>query len=107
MKNNQIYFFDLAEVICFFSRDKYNYVRVKQGTFRIKQKLYELEEKLKTKDFIRISNSCILSINQVKCFDTSVLGSILVKLKDGSEETVAKRRVSQMMKWLKERGNLK
>ncbi len=106
-ENNKIYFIDLERVICFFSKDKYNYVRVKEGTYKIKQKLYELEDSLRGKDFIRISNSCLIHINQVECFDTSVLGTILVRLKDGTQETVSKRRVGQIMKLLRERGNLK
>ena len=106
-KNNEIYFIDLNKVICFFSKDKYNYARTQDGTYKIKYKLYELEELLKQKDFIRISNSCIINIQQVSCFDTSILGTILVKLKDNTQETVSKRNVSRIMKLLKERGNLK
>ncbi len=106
-KNNEIYFIDLNKIICFFSKDKYNYLRTQDGTYKVKYKLYELEELLKQKDFIRISNSCIINIQQVKCFDTSMLGTILVKLKDNTQETVSKRNVSYIMKLLKERGNLK
>lgn len=106
-KNNEIYFIDLEEVICFFSKDKYNYVRSIDGTYKIKYKLYELEELLKQKDFIRISNSCIININQVKYFDTSMLGTILVKFKDNTQEKVSKRNVPQIMKLLKDRGKLK
>lgn len=106
-QNNKIYFIDLEKVICFFSKDKYNYVRTKEGVYKIKQKLYELENILKQKDFVRISNSCIININQVECFDTSILGTVLVKLKDNTQENVSKRKVAQIMKLLKERGNLK
>lgn len=106
-KNNEIYFIDLERVICFFSEDKYNYVRVKEGIYKIKYKLYELENIFKQKDFIRISNSCIININQVEYFDTSILGTVFVKLKDKTQETVSKRNVAQIMKLLKERGSLK
>ena len=106
-KNNEIYFIDLDKIICFFSKNKYNYARTQDGTYKIKYKLYELEKLLKTKDFIRISNSCIINIQQVVCFDTSILGTILVKLNDDTQETVSKRNVSHIMKLLKERGNLK
>lgn len=106
-KNNEIYFFDLEKVICFFSKDKCNYVKVSNGIYKIKYKLYELEEILKTKDFMRISNSCIINVNQVECFDTSVIGTLVVKLKDNTKESVSKRNVAQIMKLLKERGNLK
>ena len=106
-KNNEIYFIELENVICFFSQDKYNYVRTKDDTYKIKYKLYELEESLKSKDFIRISKSCIINVNQVLCFDTSILGTILVKLKDETQERVSKRNVEQLMKFLRERGRLK
>lgn len=106
-KNNEIYFIDLEKVICFFSQDKYNYVRTEKDTYQIKYKLYELEYSLKSKDFIRISNSCIININQVLCFDTSIIGTILVKLKDNTQERVSKRKVEQLMKFLKERRRLK
>lgn len=104
-KDNKIYFIDLEKVVCFYSKDKYNYVRIKEGTYRIKYKLYELEELFKQKGFIRISNSCIINITQVECFDTSILGTIIVKLKDNTQESVSKRNVAQIMKLLKERGN--
>ena len=106
-KDNEIYFIDLEKVLCFFSKEKYNYVKTQEGTYKIKYKLYELEDMLKSKDFIRISNSCIINIKQVKCFDTSILGTVLVKLKDHTQEEVSKRRVGQIMKLLRERGNLK
>lgn len=105
--NNEVYFINLEKIICFFSKDKYNYARTVDGTYKIKYKLYELENFLNQKDFIRISNSCIININQVKCFDTSILGTILVKLKDNTQEKVSKRNVPQIMKLLRERGNLK
>ena len=52
--NNEIYFINLEKIICFFSKDKYNYARTVDGTYKIKYKLYELEKFLKQKNFIRI-----------------------------------------------------
>ncbi|MBP3256124.1 MAG: LytTR family transcriptional regulator [Clostridia bacterium] len=106
-KNNEIYFINLNDIMCFFSKDKYNYLRTEKGIYKIKYKLYEIEDVYKDRDFIRISNSCIININQVECFDTSILGTILVKLKDNTQEAVSKRNVSRIMKILKERGNIK
>lgn len=103
--NNEVYFIDLEKVMCFFSKDKYNYLRTTEGTYRIKYKLYELEEMFKQKDFVRISNSCIINIRQVKCFDTSILGTVLVNLNDNTQEIVSKRNVAQIMRLLKKRGN--
>ena len=36
--------------------------------------------------FIRISNSCIININHVECFNTGIVGTIMVKFKDGKIE---------------------
>ena len=102
-KDNKIYVLELKDVICFFSKDKYNYVRTVNGIYRIKMKLYELEEVLDKNDFIKISNSCIVNINQVECFDISILGTIVVKLKDDTKENVSKRNIKKVKQMLKER----
>ena len=50
-----------------------------------------------------LSNSAIININHVKCFNTSIVGKIKVKFKDGTEEDVSKRRTTEIMRFLKER----
>lgn len=102
--NNEIYFIDLKDIICFFSKNKNVFARTSDNIYRVKYKLYELNEIFETKDFIRISNSCIININKIECFDTSIIGTITVKMKDGTKEIVSKRNVSQIMKMLKKRG---
>ena len=101
MQNNDIFIINVADVIVFFSEEKNNFCRTKDGIFKIKEKLYYLEDVLPSKDFIRISNSAIININHVKCFNTSIIGKIIVKFKDGNEESVSKRRTSEIMKFLK------
>lgn len=105
-KNNEIYFIELKDIICFFSKDKYIYIRTKNDEYRVKYKLYEIEEKLDKRNFIRISKSCIINMEQAECFDTSILGTIKVKLKDNTKEIVSKRNVSNVMKILNERGKI-
>lgn len=105
-KNNEIHFIELKDIICFFSKDKYIYIRTKNDEYRVKYKLYEIEEKLDKRNFIRISKSCIINMEQAECFDTSILGTIKVKLKDNTKEIVSKRNVSNVMKILNERGKI-
>ena len=100
---NEIAIIDVNDIIKFYSSEKYNYCKTKKGEFTIKQKLYELEETLPTDNFIRISNSCIVNIKYIECFDLGIIGNILVKFKDGSTENVSKRKVSEVMRFLKER----
>lgn len=101
--NNDLYIIKTSNIIEFFSEEKNNYCRTKDGTFRIKEKMYYLEEALPSKEFIRISNSAIININHVKCFNTSIIGRIQVKFKDGTTEDVSKRRTPEIMSFLKGR----
>lgn len=105
MQNNDIFIINVSDIILFFSEEKNNFCKTKDGIYRIKEKLYYLEEMLSQKDFIRISNSAIININHVKCFNTSIIGKIIVKFKDGSEESVSKRKTSEIMKFLKDRSD--
>lgn len=103
MQNNDIFIINVSDVIIFFSEEKNNFCKTKDGAYKIKEKLYYLEDVLPSKDFIRISNSAIVNINHVKCFNTSIIGKIIVKFKDGNEEGVSKRRTAEIMRFLKER----
>ena len=103
MQDNDIFIINTSEIMLFFSEDKNNFCKTKDGVYRIKEKLYYLEEKLSTKDFVRISNSVIININHVRCFNTSIIGKIIVKFKDGTEENVSKRKTSEIMSFLKNR----
>ena len=94
-KGNEISVIDVNEIISFYSNEQNNYCRTQKGDFIIKQRLYELEEILPKNNFIRISNSTIINIQFVECFDVSTIGNIIVKLKNGETEHVSKRRVSR------------
>lgn len=102
-KDYKIYFIDVDDVICIFSKNKCNYIRAKDDLYKIKYRLYEIDEKFNYKGFIRISKSCIVNINQVDCFDISMLGTMVVKLKDGTEETVSRRKTRTIMKYLEDK----
>lgn len=103
MQDNDIFIINVSDIILFYGEEKNNFCKTKDGVYRIKEKLYYLEEKLPQKDFIRISNSVIANIKHVKCFNTSIIGKIIVKFKDGSEEHVSRRKTSEIMSFLKMR----
>lgn len=100
-QNNDIFIINLEDIITIYSEGKSNYCRTNKGKYKIKQTLYDLEKQLLAEQFVRISNSCIINLRQVECFNTSIVGSIGVKLKDDTIEYVSRRRVSQVMKLLK------
>jgi DNA-binding LytR/AlgR family response regulator len=104
-KDNRIYLLTMDEIISFYSEDRNNYCKTKNGIFKIKEKLYELEENLAKGNYVRISNSCIVNLKYVDSFDTSIIGTIEVIFKDGTKEYVSRRKVKEVMKKIKEWGN--
>ena len=100
-KNNEIIELNLNDVITFYSDKKNNYCRTREETYRVKYKLYEIENI--TNDFIRISKSTIVNINYIKCFDIGTTGSVIVKLDDGTNEFVSRRKIKDVMRYLDER----
>lgn len=103
MQGNDLFIINVLDIIMFYSEEKNNFCKTKDGIYKVKEKMYYLEEMLPRNKFIRISNSTIANVNHIKCFNTSIIGKILVKFKDGSEEVVSRRRTSEIMKFLKER----
>lgn len=89
------------EIIMFYSDKRYNYCKTKNKNYRVKQKLYEIENT--DEDFIRISKNCIVNIKHVEKFDIGETGKIIVILDDESRQRVSRRRTSDIMKFLEER----
>lgn len=67
-----------------------------RGEYTMRQRLYELEERLDSGRFIRISNSEIINLKKVRCFDLSATGTICVSLSNGETAYVSRRYVSKI-----------
>ncbi len=89
------------DIIAIYSDKKSNYCRTKNGSYKIKSKLYEIEKM--DKNLIRISKSCIVNVKHINKFDISEIGKIIIKLDDNSEEIVSRRKTKSIMKYLEER----
>ncbi len=100
---NKLYITPTDDIIYFYTKEQKCYYKVEDKNYYIKKRLYELEEILNHEQFIRISNSCIINIRKIKCFDLNHTGNIRVKFINGDSEDVSKRRVPLITKFLKER----
>ncbi len=67
-----------------------------RGIYALRLRLYEAEERLRAKSFVRISGSEIINLKKVKGFDLSLAGTIRVSLSDGSTTYVSRRYVSKI-----------
>lgn len=66
------------------------------GTYALRLRLYELEERLDRSCFVRISNSEIINLKKVKNFDLSFSGTICVSLANGTVTYVSRRYVARI-----------
>lgn len=71
-----------------------------QKEYVLRLRLYEAEERLSGKGFVRISNSEIINIKKAKKFDMSTVGTICVSLSNGDISFVSRRYVSKIKKTL-------
>ena len=70
------------------------------GEYTLRLRLYEVEERLKSDIFVRISNSEIINLKKVVNFDLSIAGTISIKLLDGTTSYVSRRFVTKIKKIL-------
>ena len=66
------------------------------GQFLLRLRLYELEERLDGKHFVRISNAEIINLGMVRGFDLSFAGTICVRMKNDAVTYVSRRYVSKI-----------
>ena len=64
--------------------------------YALRQRLYELEERLSARMFVRISHSELINLNRVRGFDLSLAGTICVTLTGGVSTYVSRRYVSKI-----------
>lgn len=99
-RNDQLEILDPAKVLRLYAQQGKVIAVTENGEFTLRQRLYELEEKLEKDGFIRISNSEIINLKKAKNFDLSLAGSICVRLSDGTITYVSRRYVSKIKQLL-------
>lgn len=72
------------------------YAETANGTFTLRLRLYEAEQRLDNQIFVRISNSEIINLKKVTNFDLSFVGTICVKLSNGTVTYVSRRYVAKI-----------
>ena len=71
-----------------------------RGEFTLRLRLYEVENRLDSFNFVRISNSDIINLKKVKGFDLSFAGTICVTLSNGTTSYVSRRYVAKIKQLL-------
>ena len=67
-----------------------------QYEYLLRLRLYEVEKRLNSEQFIRISNSEIINLKKVRNFDLSLSGTICVSLSDNTLSYTSRRYVAKI-----------
>jgi DNA-binding LytR/AlgR family response regulator len=89
-KQNQEFYFPLETVLFFETEGEHIYAHTADDAYRIKHRLYELEELL-PKDFIRASKSTIVNVRQVYSISRNITASSLVKFVGSHKQVYVSR----------------
>ena len=102
-KNNELFLLKTNDILYFYSDEKYIYAKTRDESYRVKQKMYELEEILPNNKYVRISSAYIINIDKTISFDMGQIGSLYAKMEDGKKLEVSKRKIKEVRKFLNER----
>ena len=86
---------NINEVFAIFTNDSKVYVSLNDNELLIKERIYQVEELLDN-SFIKINQGCIVNINKILKFDSSITGSIKVILKNGFSDYISRRELKNV-----------
>lgn len=93
-------FLEQSDIELIYAANGKVYAECEGKEYQLRLRLYEIEEKLNKKNFVRISNSEIVNLKKVKKFDLNLSGTICVLLSNGKSVYVSRRYVSKIKKTL-------
>ena len=94
------YILDLKDIESFFTEDSKVYARKGDKKYRIRKRIFELEELLSNTSFVRISNSEIVNFNKVDSLDVQGRITIVLKFKSGEITYVSRRYIRKIKEYL-------
>ena len=99
-REEEVHLLEQSELYRVYAEGGKVYGVTKDSAYVLRLRLYELEERLDGRQFVRISHSEIVNVKMVKSFDLSYAGTICVTLRDGTVTYVSRRYVSKIKKIL-------
>ena len=91
---------NMTDVFRIYTGNQKVYIQTHQGEYAIRYRLYELEEALDKKQFLRISNSEIVNIKKIRDIDLSIIGRICIRFEDNTQTYVSRRYIPKIKKSL-------
>lgn len=94
----------IRDVLYVESVDNRTFLYTAEQSYETKQRVYELEEALKKKHFLRISKSSLLNLMKVRSIRPALNGRFSAVLSNGEEIIISRKYVSDLKRTLKGEG---
>lgn len=95
-RDNETVKLNPIEVACFISENNKVYALVDKKRYRIKEKLYMLEEMNFKSYYVRLNQSCIANMKHISKFASSIGGALLVMFDNGYSDYIARRELKNV-----------
>lgn len=102
-KNDRLYKIDVHTIIYIEGFSKEAYIHTKDEQYEIKEKLYELENKLSDYGFVRISKSLIINCHMIDSLEPLMNMKYRIYLKNGEYVELSRSYIQSFKKYLKMR----
>ena len=99
-RNDTLEILEQSKILRIYASAGKIYATTTGGEYILRLRLYELEERLDKNQFVRISNSEIINLREVRSFDLSLTGTICVSLSDDTVTYVSRRYVKKIKQLL-------
>lgn len=99
-QDEQVTILEPNQIYRIFASNGKVYAETEFRKYVIRLRLYEMEQRLASNSFVRISNSEIINLKKVRGFDLSFTGTICVSLSNGTVTYVSRRYVTRIKQLL-------
>ena len=96
-----IYEIPISDMLYIESVDNRTFIYTQEKTYESKQRIYELEEVLKHRHFIRISKSSIVNLLKIQSIRPALNGRFSAILCNGEQIIISRKYVPELKKTLK------
>ena len=100
MRDGKLVLLEEQDIIRVYAADGKVYATTSKGDYALRQRLYEMEERLDSRSFVRISNGEIINLKKARGFDLKMTGTICVSLESGVVTWVSRRYVKRIKEML-------
>lgn len=92
---------DPSEINYFYAQQQNVFAKTDKGTYRVKNRLFELESELKGSHFLRVSNAVVANMDRLRNLEMTLNGIILLKFMNGDVSYSSRRYAVRIKDYLK------